>query len=226
MAALLAEHDLVAAILDVPLSGPCLSTLHRRASRAGRCGGPQVRLPKRPCLKPTFCGYWAVVVERVSSSFVPDAAQVAVARKFVVDKAAAWGLDTDDVALVVSELAANAVQHAGSPFTVSLCCDAGRLLVEVADSSSQLPGVVARCDEQLTHGRGLLIVDALPVRGVFSLTPAGRRFGLNSAANDQTLGGHGTWGAVSLLSALQSRRRRPAPVSRGPGKPADSVLEA
>jgi anti-sigma regulatory factor (Ser/Thr protein kinase) len=65
----------------------------------------------------------------------------------------------DDVQLVVSELATNAVLHAGTAFTVSLWCDGASVLLTVTDDSPLLP----RCGEPsevAIGGRGLTVVQA------------------------------------------------------------------
>src|SRR4051812_46208746 len=78
-----------------------------------------------------------------SWDFGSDLDQVAAARRFVVGVVAGWGLETDAVALVVSELASNAVQHGGSRFTVTLRGDGGRVRVEVTDFGEGVPAAVA-----------------------------------------------------------------------------------
>lgn len=67
---------------------------------------------------------------------------------------------TDDVQLVVSELATNALLHAGTPFTVTLRGDGESVLLVVRDGSSAAP-VHASASELETRGRGLTLVDAL-----------------------------------------------------------------
>lgn len=64
----------------------------------------------------------------------------------------------DDVRLVVSELAGNAVRHANSPFTVSLGRADRAVSVSVQDGS---PGTPALLVPELldTAGRGVFIVD-------------------------------------------------------------------
>jgi anti-sigma regulatory factor (Ser/Thr protein kinase) len=75
------------------------------------------------------------------------------------------------VALVVGELAANAVQHGrvpGREFGLRLALDraTGLLRVEVADAASakRLPTAVPSSYPEGESGRGLLLVDALAVR--------------------------------------------------------------
>jgi anti-sigma regulatory factor (Ser/Thr protein kinase) len=59
------------------------------------------------------------------------------ARHFVIDALQRWGFDTDlidDAALVATELAANAVVHAASPFSVVLEVDEAVVRITVHDS--------------------------------------------------------------------------------------------
>lgn len=64
-----------------------------------------------------------------------------------------------DCELVVSELAANVVQHAGTEITVRLVVDTP-LRVEVHDGNSIIPAMAAAA-EHAESGRGLFIVEAL-----------------------------------------------------------------
>jgi anti-sigma regulatory factor (Ser/Thr protein kinase) len=64
----------------------------------------------------------------------------------------------EDVALVVSELATNAVRHANTPFTVALEQVGRSVLLTVSDGSPALP--VRRAKDLFgAGGRGLTIVD-------------------------------------------------------------------
>ena len=64
----------------------------------------------------------------------------------------------EDVRLVASELATNAVLHAGRPFSVTLRGDDSSVLLTVRDGSTLQP-VHARAQVIDLHGRGLSIVD-------------------------------------------------------------------
>lgn len=67
---------------------------------------------------------------------------------------------TDDVALVVSELATNAVLHARTPFRVAIHASEWTVLLEVEDGSQTGPRrVTARALD--TGGRGIAIVNHL-----------------------------------------------------------------
>jgi anti-sigma regulatory factor (Ser/Thr protein kinase) len=70
----------------------------------------------------------------------------------------------DDVRLVVSELATNAMVHARTPFTVTLTGGEGSVLLTVRDGSPQVPVPSAASDASAVDrldlgGRGLVIVD-------------------------------------------------------------------
>ena len=69
--------------------------------------------------------------------------------------------DAEVAQLLTTELSANAIQHARTPFSVGVTHDdEGTLTVEVHDQNSALP-VVAPYDPAALRGRGLLLVDAL-----------------------------------------------------------------
>jgi two-component sensor histidine kinase len=97
------------------------------------------------------------------------------------------------VALVVGELAANAVQHGrvpGREFGLRLALDraAGLLRVEVADAASakRLPGAVPSSPPEDESGRGLLLVDALAMRwGSAPRRPVGKTVWAELSLNSQ-----------------------------------------
>jgi hypothetical protein len=66
----------------------------------------------------------------------------------------------DDVRLVVSELATNAVVHAQTPFGVSLSRVPGSVLLAIRDESES-PPVPSAPDDMDIRGRGLMIVELL-----------------------------------------------------------------
>jgi anti-anti-sigma factor len=94
-----------------------------------------------------------------SDPLPPEPASAAAARQFVRQH----GTADEDVALMVSELASNAVLHARTAFTVGVSRDERRLRVEVHDDGEGTPAI--RPDEGLTpSGRGLRIVQLLSER--------------------------------------------------------------
>jgi anti-sigma regulatory factor (Ser/Thr protein kinase) len=94
----------------------------------------------------------------------PDPASVRAARVFVATNLRELGLpeNADNGAIVVSELASNAVKHAsGAPFWVVLRIDAEqKLTIEVHDSCPNRPELLP-ADFLSEGGRGLHVVDAL-----------------------------------------------------------------
>ena len=84
------------------------------------------------------------------------------ARDFVLQHLADHDLSylTDDVQLVVSELATNALVHARTPFTVSLRALDRSVLLTVRDGAMSGPMVVAPRNLDL-GGRGMMIVQGL-----------------------------------------------------------------
>lgn len=104
----------------------------------------------------------AVGRETVESWYPPLPHSVRQARRVVSTALEEHGLDLPDAALLVSELAANAVEHARTPFLVTV--HVGRALrVEVADGSDLLP-VITNPTAHSERGRGLAIVRALSTR--------------------------------------------------------------
>lgn len=92
------------------------------------------------------------------------------ARAFVL----AMPLDDDlkeRAVLVVSELATNAIVHAGGVLYLQFFRREGRMRVEVADASPKLPG---RVKVNLTSGRGLQMVDVLADAWGSELRPWGK----------------------------------------------------
>jgi hypothetical protein len=84
------------------------------------------------------------------------------ARRFVIDTLVKWGDRTlvDDAALVVTELATNAVMHADSDFTVAISSSPTAVRISVGDASSTAPRIR---DASLiaSSGRGLGMVASL-----------------------------------------------------------------
>ncbi|WP_330308157.1 MULTISPECIES: ATP-binding protein [unclassified Streptomyces] len=112
----------------------------------------------------------AVTVRTFTQLFSCTPRGARLARRLVEHRMDAWGFAYDgnaslDVALVVAELAANAVLHGrvrGRDFRVRLVLRDGLVRVEVADGrTDRLPVLRASADE---GGRGLLLVAATAER--------------------------------------------------------------
>ena len=87
------------------------------------------------------------------------------ARHFVADTLEAWRCSSlvDDAALIVTELATNAVVHARSDFIVTLTRGEGDVRISVQDSSLVAP-TVATAPRGSTSGHGLTLVAAVANR--------------------------------------------------------------
>jgi anti-sigma regulatory factor (Ser/Thr protein kinase) len=75
-----------------------------------------------------------------------------------------WDVDDDlyqDAAMVVTELVANAVDHAGTPSTVTVTLDDHELCVAVRDGRPDAAPRPRPVDPTAPRGRGLQMVDAL-----------------------------------------------------------------
>ncbi len=94
--------------------------------------------------------------------FVAQPRSCASARDFVTQQLRDHELShlVEDVQLVVSELATNAMVHAQTPFLVTLLAEAGAVRVEVRDGSHSHPVLVAALALD-PGGRGVAIVKAV-----------------------------------------------------------------
>ena len=106
--------------------------------------------------------------------FSPTADAAPAAREFVVS---IGGFpDGDDLLrlkTLASEVVTNAILHAGTPFSVVVTGDEGRIRVSVRDGSAALP-VKRDYDAGQPTGRGLHIVEALADRWGVETDEAGK----------------------------------------------------
>ncbi len=95
--------------------------------------------------------------------FDGEPSSVAQARRFAnsVLEASGAGDDAWPVTQVVSELATNAVVHAGTPFVLSIAHDASRIRVAVTDGRPLARASMRRLSNETTTGRGLQMVQSL-----------------------------------------------------------------
>ncbi len=102
---------------------------------------------------------------RCERTFSPHGSSVSEARKFAVEALSSWGVRDrlDDVCLCLSEVATNALVHAGPPrfgFRARLAISGSVVRLEVHDQDADRPHRKhPRLDD--TSGRGLLLVDEL-----------------------------------------------------------------
>jgi anti-sigma regulatory factor (Ser/Thr protein kinase) len=94
-----------------------------------------------------------------------EPASVSVARRWTTSLLTLWGVSADDLdtaALVISELAANAVRYGHAEITIRLLQQTDRLYMCVTDSGTPLAADRLVIPQELAeHGRGLAIVEAL-----------------------------------------------------------------
>jgi anti-sigma regulatory factor (Ser/Thr protein kinase) len=110
-----------------------------------------------------------------SRVFIATPAAIRAVRHVVVDTLRAWDLDplVADAALLVSELATNAVRHAASPFRVSLTRTDGAVRIAVEDLGSREPQL-RPLDLERLGGRGVALVDAMSLAGGMDRVAAGQ----------------------------------------------------
>lgn len=110
-----------------------------------------------------------------SRVYLPAPESVPAARHFVVGVLRSWGYDDlcADAALIVSELATNALHHAASPFRAVVDRRRGDLRIGVEDAThAPLERRQATGDD--ISGRGVEIVQALSRRWGYSPLPGGK----------------------------------------------------
>jgi anti-sigma regulatory factor (Ser/Thr protein kinase) len=125
------------------------------------------------------CHLHTAVVEDATARFRAGPDAPFAARRFVAG-VLAGRRHTDpsaaqDAQLVVSELATNAVIHAGTPFSVSVCFDGSTIRISVHDWSSTAL-VVRDAPPSALSGRGLRLVEAVT-----------QDWGVDSAADGKTV---------------------------------------
>ena len=105
-------------------------------------------------------GYATVMLQQ--RTLPPDPSSAMAARAFAREVLSGWRepAAVETVLLLVSELVANAVFHAGTKVEVVMRRYGGRLRVEVSDESPVLPAA-REFDTDATTGRGLALVERL-----------------------------------------------------------------
>jgi anti-sigma regulatory factor (Ser/Thr protein kinase) len=155
---------------------PATTTLGRRLRNAD---GPRPRVFAGPAEARRAIAALMSHTDRLQTRLSPRPEGVRAARALVQQACSAWELPhlLQDTTLVASELASNAVEHAGTDFVVTVSRRAPRLHVAVQDGALGFPGLrrPALAVPPVSppgRGRGLLLVDriaaawgAMPARG-------------------------------------------------------------
>jgi hypothetical protein len=110
-----------------------------------------------------------------SRVYLPIAESVPAARHFVVDVLRRWGNEelAADAALIISELATNALSHAMSPFRAVLDHRGRGLRIGVEDATD-VPLERRSSGIEDVSGRGVDIIEALSERWGYSAVPGGK----------------------------------------------------
>lgn len=96
-----------------------------------------------------------------TARFANDPVSVRRARAFVADALAeASDEQRDRAVLITSELATNAIVHAGSGFTVTATATTDDIRIAITDAGGDVP-TMRHPGQTEVHGRGLLITDSL-----------------------------------------------------------------
>lgn len=112
----------------------------------------------------------------VLGHFPNDVSSPRDARRLVADALLQWGHAqelSESIALVVSELASNAVRHTHSPFSVLAQADQHVIRISVRDASAVLPQLLEG-DPPAGPGIGLQMVDALAGTWGVEVTAGGK----------------------------------------------------
>ncbi len=113
---------------------------------------------------------------RIQLPALPTSAREA--RRFLAGLLASWRMPEmldGDAALLLSELATNAILHARSSFTVIVRYDGSSLRVEVGDGSRSEPAMRQPAAGDMPGGRGLLLIDTMASRWGVLPTARGKR---------------------------------------------------
>lgn len=130
-------------------------------------------------------------MDRAARAFQLDIGAPAAARTFVAEALARWGVDSDDVILVVGELVSNAFRHAATRFRLSIQHSDDVVGLWVSDAGPGVPLAKAP-DVEGVGGRGLMIVETLA-----------RAWGFHA----DTEGGKTVWAEISVVDRVSPETR-------------------
>ena len=172
--------------------------------------------------------------------FLPEPASAVFARRVVAQACTQWSLvsSREPAMLIVWELANNAIEHAVTPFDLTVSYTTAYLRIAVRDSGPPLPpGVPNHAINPTTQARGmgLHIVDALAtawnttgtadgkiVWALLRADPLGARQSVDGPAPDSSFQEDGI---VQILGDLGSRYDGSAAISHGSSLPQSPVVE-
>jgi anti-sigma regulatory factor (Ser/Thr protein kinase) len=117
-------------------------------------------------------------VQEAEVEFAGGPSSVPAARRFARDVLEGAGADEDHwlAVQIVSELATNAVVHAGTAFLLNIAYDDATTRISVTDGRPLARAVVRRFSSEATTGRGLRLIQTL-----------GRSWGVDQTASAKTV---------------------------------------
>ena len=104
-----------------------------------------------------------VLTDRVVRRLPPERGSLATARRMITGCCTGWDLPdlSDDAALIVSELVANAVEHAGTEVLLLVSRRRDGVHIAVCDEDPALPRVPEHDEVLHLRGRGLILIEAI-----------------------------------------------------------------
>lgn len=152
--------------VQLAFSMPATAALSRRLRHLE---GPQPRVFETVPEARAAIAERMVTTDRLQARLEPRPTSVRAARELVARACHAWNLHhqlRQDALIIVSELAANAVQHARTDFIVTLSRTGTRLHVAVHDGATRFPpphrpAIVSPLAPLDDRGRGLRLVHAI-----------------------------------------------------------------
>ena len=118
-----------------------------------------------------------VEVVEVTADFPALATAATEARRLVADTVVRWEHDrllVADAELVATELAANAIVHARTPFRISVHRYGPVVRIAVHDRADAALPALVECDATSLSGRGMHLISAIARRWGVELTPGGK----------------------------------------------------
>ena len=118
-----------------------------------------------------------LLLRELTASFPAERESPGRARRLAACELRRWGYDeelVDEAALVLSELASNAVVHAGSPFTISIRSRDSLLRIAVRDECPVPDGPDGDSGLAVRAPHGLAVIQALATQWGLQDTPDGK----------------------------------------------------
>jgi hypothetical protein len=163
-------------------------------------------------------------LSEVTAHFPGEGPSASAARRFVASTLDSWGMGSlvEMACLLVAELVANVILHAGTDLDVRLLITDGGARVEVHDASVRLPERKFHSSTSTT-GRGLMLVAEVSQRWGAAHTPTGKMvwFEMDCDVDPQSDGG-----LPVRLEDWEDWHDFPAPPVRPPSVPSDGPARA